>query len=78
MRLKQRNKEKITENYNLDLQIRDGEWQRLQIDDGKWKRITNRWWRLKDQRRSAMMEVESSEQIGNDGGWKLGDVEILV
>ena len=42
MRLKQRNKEKITENYNLDLQIGDGEWQRLQIDDGKWKRITNR------------------------------------
>ena len=42
MRLKQRNKEKITENYNLDSQIEDGEWQRLHIDDGEWKRIVDR------------------------------------
>ena len=41
MILKQRNKEKITENYNLDSQIRDGEWQRLQIDNGEWKRLAN-------------------------------------
>ena len=42
MRLKQRNKEKIIENYNLDSQIEDGEWQRLHIDDGEWKRIVDR------------------------------------
>ena len=42
MRLNQRNKEKIIENYNLDSQIGEGEWQRLQIDDGEWKKIADR------------------------------------